>query len=131
MVSMGTLAAQARLAVDQLRNEGYKVGAVKLRVFRPFPAKELRELAERVKAFAILDRNISYGSGGAAFTETKAALYAAKKQPLVLGFIAGLGGRDVTPSDQISVLEETTKALEEGKTGEEEERWFGLKKGVR
>lgn len=129
MVSMGTLAAQARLAVDELRNEGYKVGAVKLRVFRPFPAEELRELAEHVKAFAILDRNISYGSGGAAFTETKAALYGAKKQPLVLGFITGLGGRDVTPSQQKTILEETLRALEEGRT-REEERWFNLKKGA-
>jgi len=129
MVSMGTLAAQARLAVDELRNEGYKVGAVKLRVFRPFPAEELRRLAQRVKAFAILDRNISYGSGGAAFTETKAALYGVKQQPLVLGFIVGLGGRDVTPSHQRTIFEETARILEEGRTTEGE-RWFDLKKGM-
>jgi 2-oxoisovalerate ferredoxin oxidoreductase alpha subunit len=129
MVSMGTLAAQARLVVDELRNEGYKVGAIKLRVFRPFPAEELRKLGERVKAFAILDRNISYGSGGAVFTETRAALYGARKQPLILGFILGLGGRDVTPSHQRTIFEETMKALEEGGTAEEE-RWFDLKKGV-
>jgi 2-oxoisovalerate ferredoxin oxidoreductase alpha subunit len=127
MISMGTLAAQARMAVDELRNNGYKVGSVKLRVFRPFPSEELRELGERVKAFAILDRNISYGSGGAAFTETKAALYGMKEQPLVLGFIAGLGGRDVTPTHQKEILEETVKTLERGNV-KEEERWFDLKK---
>jgi 2-oxoisovalerate ferredoxin oxidoreductase alpha subunit len=129
MVSMGTLAAQARLAVDELRDEGYRVGAVKLRVFRPFPAEDLRELGERVKAFAVLDRNISYGSGGAVFTETKAAVYGTRRQPLVLGFIAGLGGRDVTPSQQRIILERTVKALEEGRT-REEEIWFDLKKEV-
>jgi len=127
MVSMGTLAAQAKLAVDELRNEGYKVGAVKLRVFRPFPAEELRKLAERVKAFAIVDRNVSYGSGGAAFTETKAALYGVKEQPLVLGFIVGLGGRDVTPSHQRTIFEQTARVLEKGRTTEAE-IWFNLKK---
>ena len=129
MVSMGTLAAQARAAVDDMRNEGHKVGAVKLRVFRPFPSTELRELAEHVKAFAIVDRNISYGSGGAMFTETKGALYGATKQPLVLGYVAGLGGRDITPDHQKDIFTETAETLEKGEV-KEEERWFNLKKGV-
>jgi 2-oxoisovalerate ferredoxin oxidoreductase alpha subunit len=127
MVSMGTLAAQARMAVDELRNNGYKVGSVKLRVFRPFPSEELREFGERVRAFAVLDRNISYGSGGAAFTEAKAALYGMKQQPLVLGFIAGLGGRDITPDHQKAILEETIRTLEHGEV-KQQERWFDLKK---
>jgi 2-oxoisovalerate ferredoxin oxidoreductase alpha subunit len=130
MISMGTLAAQAKMAVDELRKDGYKVGSVKLRVFRPFPSQELRELGERVRAFAILDRDISYGSGGAAFTETKAALYGMKQQPLVLGFIAGLGGRDITPTHQKEILEETIRTLEQGNL-KQEERWFDLKKEAR
>jgi pyruvate/2-oxoacid:ferredoxin oxidoreductase alpha subunit len=129
MVSMGTLAAQARAVVDDMRNEGHKVGAVKLRVFRPFPSVELRKLAEHVKAFAIVDRNISYGSGGAVFIEGKAALYGMKQQPLVLGYVAGLGGRDITPDHQKSIFRETAEMLEKGEV-KEEERWFNLKKEV-
>jgi 2-oxoisovalerate ferredoxin oxidoreductase alpha subunit len=129
MLSMGTLAAQARAAVDEMRSEGYKVGAAKLRVFRPFPSFELRQLAKRVKGLTIVDRNISYGSGGAVFTEAKAALYGAKTQPLVLGFIAGLGGRDITPAHQKRMFEETAETIEKGEL-KEEERWFNLKAGV-
>jgi predicted outer membrane repeat protein len=129
MISMGTLAAQAKMAVDELRKDGYKVGSAKLRVFRPFPSKELEELGERVKAIAIVDRDISYGSGGAIYTETKAALYGMKQQPLVLGFVAGLGGRDVTPDHQKAIFQETTKTLEQGDV-KQEERWFDLKKEV-
>jgi 2-oxoisovalerate ferredoxin oxidoreductase alpha subunit len=129
MVSMGTLAAQARVAVDEMRNAGHKVGAVKLRVFRPFPSIELRRLAEDVKAFAIVDRNISYGSGGAVFTEAKAALYGMKEQPLLQGYVAGLGGRDITPAHQETMFEETEEALEKGEV-KEQERWFDLKRGV-
>jgi pyruvate/2-oxoacid:ferredoxin oxidoreductase alpha subunit len=129
MVSMGTLAAQARAAVDDMRNEGHKVGALKLRVFRPFPSIELRRIAEHVKAFAIVDRNISYGSGGAMFTEAKAALYGIKKQPLVLGYVAGLGGRDITPDHQKIIFKETAETLNKGEV-REEERWFNLKRGV-
>jgi 2-oxoisovalerate ferredoxin oxidoreductase alpha subunit len=127
LMCMGTLAAQARMAVDELRNDGYKVGSVKLRVFRPFPSEELRNLGERVGAFAILDRNISYGSGGAMFTETKAALYGIEQQPLVLGYVAGLGGRDITPEHQKMIFQETIKTLERGEV-KQEERWFDLKK---
>jgi len=129
MLSIGTLAAQARAVVDDMRNEGYKVGAVKLRVFRPFPSTELRILADHVKAIAIVDRNISYGSGGASFTETKAALYGMKKQPLVLGYVAGLGGRDITPEHQRSIYEEAARILDKGEV-KVEEKWFDLKKGV-
>ncbi|WXG45746.1 MAG: pyruvate ferredoxin oxidoreductase [Candidatus Atabeyarchaeum deiterrae] len=129
MISMGTLAAQARAAVDELRDAGNKVGAAKLRMFRPFPRDELRSLAEHVKAFAVLDRDISYGSGGAAFTETKGALYGLKEQPLVFGFVLGLGGRDITPSHQVTIFQETIKLLEKGGT-KEEEKWFDLKKGA-
>ncbi|WXG43103.1 MAG: pyruvate ferredoxin oxidoreductase [Promethearchaeati archaeon SRVP18_Atabeyarchaeia-1] len=129
MVSMGTLAAQARAVVDEMREDGHKVGAAKLRVFRPFPSVELRDLAERVKAFVILDRNISYGSGGAVFTEARSALYGMGRQPLVLGYVAGLGGRDITPDHQKAMFEEAAKALEKGET-EREEKWFNLKRGV-
>lgn len=126
LVSMGSLALQAKMVVDEMRSEGYRVGAVKLRVLRPFPAEDFRRLAKQVKAFAVVDRNISFGSAGVAFTEIKAALYEVDERPLVKGYIMGLGGRDVRPEHQCLILLKTLKELERGSIGVECE-WIGFK----
>jgi len=98
LMTIGTVTGTARDVVDQFRANGKKVGLVKLRFFRPFPAQEIRQIAERVKAFGVYDRAVSYGSGGPSWIETRHALYGHTDIP-VLGFLAGLGGRDVTPED--------------------------------
>lgn len=98
LMTLGTVTGTARDVVDQFRANGKKVGLVKLRFFRPFPAQEIRQIAERVKAFGVYDRAISFGSGGPSWIETRHALYGHTDIP-VLGFLAGLGGRDVTPED--------------------------------
>ncbi|MFX1485903.1 MAG: transketolase C-terminal domain-containing protein [Promethearchaeota archaeon] len=128
LVSMGTIASQAKAAIDELRQEGYKVGALKLRVFRPFPREEFQRLADRVEALAVIDRNISFGMGGAASAEIKAALYNHKKHPLILENIAGIGGRDVTSSDIKKMVLGALEVLETGKTGEDI-NWHGLRVG--
>jgi len=127
LVSMGSYAAQARVAVDELRDEGYRVGAVKLRVFRPFPAEEIQELAKHVKAFAVIDRNMSFGHMGAALMEIKAALYDMKERPLVKGFVMGLGGRDIKLSDQKLAVKKTFQDLERGWV-EKKVEWIGLRR---
>jgi len=123
---MGSLADQAMVAVDELREEGYRAGSVKLRAFRPFPEEEICSVARRVKAIAVIDRNLSAGKGGASASEIKAALYTEEKRPPVLEFIAGLGGRDVTVQDQKDALK---KAFEVIETGEivKEIGWIGRK----
>ena len=126
LVSMGSLAAQAKDVVDDMRDEGYSVGALKLRVFRPFPAEEIQKLAKRVKAFAVIDRNMSFGHMGAALMEVKAALCDAKERPIVKGYVMGLGGRDVTPSEQRLAVQETFKDLERGRV-EKKIEWTGLR----
>jgi len=88
----------AREVVDSLREKGKKVGLIKLRFFRPFPAQELREIASGLKALGVYDRAISFGSGGPSWIETRHALYGHSDIP-VLNFLAGLGGRDVTMND--------------------------------
>jgi 2-oxoisovalerate ferredoxin oxidoreductase alpha subunit len=126
LVSMGSIAAQAKDVVDDMRDDGYLVGALKLRAFRPFPAEEIQELAKHVKAFAVIDRNMSFGHAGAVFTEVKAALYSAKKRPMVKGYVMGLGGRDITLSEQKRAVEKTFKDLKFGHAKDEVE-WIGLR----
>ncbi len=125
IVSMGALAAQAKYVVDLMREEGYRVGAIKLRVFRPFPDDEIREIAKGLKALVVADRNISYGHKGISATEIESALYSLEKRPLVLNFIMGIGGRDVKPEDQRKMIETVFNIIETGQLTKEAE-WYGL-----
>jgi len=96
LVTSGTVASTTRAVIDELRDEGVKVGSLKIRVFRPFPIEEVFEVLSKAKKVAVIDRNISFGAHGILFKEIKSALYGRTDIP-ILGYIAGLGGRDVTP----------------------------------
>ncbi|HYK93800.1 MAG TPA: transketolase C-terminal domain-containing protein [Thermoplasmata archaeon] len=98
LVTMGTVSTTARAVVDSLREEGKKVGLAKLRRFRPFPVEELRRLGASVGRLGILARSFTFGAMGAAATEVAAALYTSPARPLIRDFVAGLGGRDLTPA---------------------------------
>jgi pyruvate/2-oxoacid:ferredoxin oxidoreductase alpha subunit len=120
LVTMGTMTTTARTVVDQLRAEGRKVGLAKLRLFRPFPVEELRSLVANVDRLGIVDRSFTFGAMGPAATEVSAALYASPHRPLVASFVAGIGGRDVTPGK----IREMYDAL--AAPAEEETRWVDL-----
>ncbi len=128
MVIIGSAAGTAKQAVDELREEGKKVGVLKLRVFRPFPAQEIARALSGAKAVAILDRCESYNAnGGPLGTEIPAALYAAQIRVPAINYIYGLGGRDFTRDDAKSVF----AALEESvATGQaiEPYQYIGLRK---
>ncbi len=98
LVTMGTMATTARTVVDELREAGQKVGLARLRRFRPFPEAELRALASSVERIGVVDRSYTFGAAGAAATESRAALYASPRHPAITSFLAGVGGRDVTPA---------------------------------
>ena len=95
IVGMGSLAAEGRVAVDKLREEGHRAGMLRVRFFRPFPVDELRELCVGRKDVLVIDRDFSYGMEGALFTEVKSSLFGHVSVP-VKNLIVGLGGRDVT-----------------------------------
>jgi len=97
LVTMGTATTTARGVVDEMRAEGKKVGLAKLRLFRPFPNDEVRQLASLTDRLGVADRSYTFGPMGAAATEVSAALYPSSHRPSVTGFYAGVGGRDVTP----------------------------------
>jgi len=99
LVTYGTIAGTAKDAVDRLREKGNKVGALKIRYLRPFPDEEIRNILPKAKRVGVIDRAISYGHEGPFFSEVKAALYGLEKHVPVYGFVAGLGGRDVSIAD--------------------------------
>ena len=124
LVASASIASTARPTIDQLREEGHKVGLVRIRVFRPFPSELLRKLLAGRKKVLVIDRNISFGMSGAFYAETKAALYNEKNAPPMWGYIAGLGGRDV-PLNVIRDMIEQTIAEEHP---EGDIIWIGVKR---
>lgn len=100
IVIMGSATGAAKDACDKLRDAGKKVGVIKIRVFRPFPANELAAALKNVKAIAAMDRAESFSTNsGPMAAELKAALFGAKQYPEVLSMVYGLGGRDITVED--------------------------------
>jgi len=96
LLTMGSSGETAMLAVDEMREEGKEVGLIRLRLWRPFPFKEFREAVKDVELLVVLDRAISFGMGGPVCSEVKSALYDKRKDLNIVGYIGGLGGRDIT-----------------------------------
>jgi pyruvate/2-oxoacid:ferredoxin oxidoreductase alpha subunit len=120
LMTMGTATTTARGVVDELRADGHKVGLAKLRLFRPFPAAEIQQLARSVGQLGVLDRSYTFGGLGPAATEVRSALYAAPRRPIVSSFLAGIGGRDITPHE----IRRIFQVLEAG--GSPDPRWVDL-----
>ena len=128
MLIMGSAAGTAKQAVDELREQGKKVGVLKLRVFRPFPAKEIAAALSRCKAVAIMDRCESYnGNGGPLGSEVTAALYRNKVMIDALNYIYGLAGRDFTVENVFDIFAELDDAVTRG-TEVEQYQYIGLRK---
>ena len=128
MLIMGSAAGTAKQAVDELREQGKKVGVLKLRVFRPFPAKEIAAALSRCKAVAIMDRCESYnGNGGPLGSEVTAALYRNKVMIDAVNYIYGLAGRDFTVENVFDIFAELDDAVTSG-TEVEQYQYIGLRK---
>lgn len=128
LVGMGTLSMPVKVAVRRMRQEGRKVGFVRLRWFRPFPAEALQAALSRFSAVGVIDRDYSYGSpyhSGVLANEIRAALYGAARRPQVVGFICGLGGREVT----VPGVREMTDVAFRAAEGERltDTYWIGLR----
>ena len=102
LIGMGTLSTPVKVAIRKMRQEGKKVGFVRMRWFRPFAAEELAECLSRFKAVGVVDRDFSLGSpfhSGVLATEVRATMNSSAKHPPIIGFICGLGGREVLLQD--------------------------------
>jgi 2-oxoisovalerate ferredoxin oxidoreductase alpha subunit len=126
LLTMGTMGSDAKIAVDRLRKDGMKAGLARVRVFRPFPVEEIIELSKQAQMLSVIDRHISFGMEGFLATETKASLFSQKDLPLVAGFIAGLGGRDVSFETIEKIAKRSLKWMRIGKV-EKETEWVDLR----
>ncbi len=127
IVVLGSTAGVVRLVVDELRQEGIRAGMLKVRSFRPFPAKAVAEALGSRKAVAVLDRSISFGAqGNPLFLEVCTALFTRNLQPKVVNYVYGLGGRDTIPSQIRQVYDELMK-IEKTDTLDPAVRYLGVR----
>lgn len=113
LVGIGSTMGTARYVVDELRSEGHKVGIVRIRTFRPFPAEEFRKMLSGKDMVGVLDRGISFGSFGQVYIDLAAALYKRPEAPPLIDFVYGLGGRDMPPRLLKSIFMELMEGKEE------------------
>jgi len=117
VIAANSTAGTVKVVVDKLRDEGLKVGLLKMRLFRPFPAKELSDALSHLKAVAVMDRSISFGAmdnAGPLFLELVAALALHGVHVPMADYVYGLGGRDILPGEIEQVYRETLKMAETG-----------------
>ena len=129
LIGIGAVCMPARTAVRRLRQQGRKVGYVNLRWFRPFPTQELRECLGRFRAVGVIDRDFAHGSpdcGGILFHEIRSCLYPLNDGPAVICIMGGLGGRDISIDDCITMFERTRKSKRDA-SGDEVVSWIGLR----
>ena len=124
IVAMGSLAMEAMVAADILREEGHKVGVLGLRVFRPFPKSDLVKALKKSRLIVVFDKNISYGSEGATCSEIKSALYGNHMNAVIRNFIVGLGGRDVKARELAEAVNKSLPSLREGVLNSEYPEWI-------
>ena len=122
LVTTGTVSGTARVVIRELREQGVPIGQLKIQTFRPFPTEEVRDALAGVDKIAVIDRNFSWGAGGIFAQEIKAALYNAESKPQVYGYIAGTGGRDITPD----TINEVVKRTDEAERPKADYTWIGV-----
>jgi pyruvate ferredoxin oxidoreductase alpha subunit len=129
IVVANSTAGTAKTVVDQLRDEGLKVGLLKPRVFRPFPGVELAKALGHLQALAVMDRSISFGamdSAGPLFLELVAALSLHDVRLPLIDCVYGIGGRDIQPPEIESIYRELLDIARTGDTGEKV-RFLGVR----
>ena len=127
VVIIGSAAGTTKDAIDALRAKGEKVGLIKIRLYRPFPAEEIAEALKNVKAVAIMDRAEGYSNhGGPLGADVMSAMFRAKSQAHAVNYIYGLGGRDVRVEDMEGVFEDLKQIIADGDAGETY-RYMGIR----
>lgn len=129
LVGMGTLSSPVKVAVRKLREKGEKVGFVRVRWFRPFPAEDLRKSLAKFKAVGVVDRDYSFGSpnyGGILYNEVRSTLYSLPNRPSVICLISGLGGREVSADNAVEMFRAVEQAYKKNNM-DVEAKWIGLR----
>ena len=128
IVCMNSTAGTTKAIVNKLREQGKKVGLLKLRVFRPFPVDEISEALSNLKAVAILDKADSLNAaGGALFQDVTSAMYVNKKQVPAVNYVYGIGGRDTRADEIEKVYNDLFEIVDNGEV-KNPYRYLGLRK---
>ena len=115
IIMSNSFTIKGKAAVNKFREKGLKAGLLRLRLIRPFPSNELKTLLKGKKAVAVIDQNISPGSGGILSKDVTTALYHEPDRPeVILSFIGGLGGKDISHAEFNHIVEEMEKSIETG-----------------
>jgi pyruvate ferredoxin oxidoreductase alpha subunit len=112
-----------------MREQGKKVGFLRVKFFRPFATDEVRQALSHCKAVGVIDRDYSYGSpsfGGVLFNELRSTLYPLETRPHILSFVAGLGGREIMVRDVNEMVDIVQNAINTGRI-EQENTWIGVR----
>lgn len=116
LVMTNSFASKGKVAVDVARTQGHRVGLLRLRLIRPWPAAAICQALRGRRAVAVLDQNLSPGQGGILFQEIAASLYHEADRPEALcSFIGGLGGKNLSEGEFRSIFEQTAEAGGRGK----------------
>jgi pyruvate/2-oxoacid:ferredoxin oxidoreductase alpha subunit len=120
IIGIGTSTGAMRLAADRLREEGLRIGCIRLSMIRPFPRERFQRAIANVKHLIIIDRDVSFGSEGIVAQEVKAGLFEHRGDVKLTGFIAGVGGNDVSVETIVPLVRQAISgagtAVEAGKT---------------
>ena len=115
LLTMGSFSETAKTVIDAKKDRGESVGLINLRLWRPFPFKELRQAVKSAEILIVFDRCISFGGpGGPVSSEIRSTLYDEKQRPKVVSFIGGLGGRDMSAKDFEYVIDRGREIAENG-----------------
>ena len=117
IVSMGNISNTVRMAIRELRKDGIRAGAVKLRVFRPFPKEAICDVLRDTKLVIVLDRAVSSGFGGIVYPELLTSLSNVEPRPNVQNYILGLAGRQVTVEKLGSLVKNSYENYQNSGTG--------------
>jgi pyruvate ferredoxin oxidoreductase alpha subunit len=116
VIGLGSAMGTVRYMVDQLRSEGVKAGMIKMRLFRPFPVKELKNALGNVPVLGVMEKCISFGAPASPLMEEiMTAYYLDKKKPLIANYVHGLGGRDTSLDMIREIYNDLLKIKKEGK----------------
>jgi len=124
LVASGSMATTVREVVRKRREEGEKIGLVKIKMFRPFPEAALREACQSATHLAVLDRNYAAGAGGVFWQDTRAAFQGHRDDVLIQNYLTGLCGGDVTPAVIDDILADITSRSAAG-----DPVWMGIETG--
>ena len=110
IVTLGSVVGTVKDAIDAMRSEGKKVGLLKIRSYRPFPVQALRKALKDAAVIAVMEKDVAIGGEAGLVTDLKAAFYSSSSRTPIIGFAAGLGGRDITIKDIRKIVEKAEAA---------------------